>query len=360
MKEVSFQSPLSLAIAEGATTPNPGFAGARVWSSTLSRPVTWDGSKWTAKSTAGGSANSVQYHNSGLIDGATNVAIHGGDLAMATSSSPTTPSAGTIKTIVKPLTSGGSPRLLAKIPNGAEIDLLNRELSSRVGWVLGGASALQNSGIRSPTVLGTAAVVTISSSNKISSQARTRITSGATAESFAGDYFSAATVVTSDGAGIGGFVTDLSFGIEDASLVSGARTFCGLATSTSAPTNVAPSTLTNCIGIGHDEGDTNFKLYYGGSAAQTPIDLGANFPVNVTDWYHLVIASYPGVSGVYEYRVRRWTTTAMYETSGAIGPLTATEIPQALSLLAQQAWRCNNATASGVRLSIGKYTQETW
>ena len=360
MKEVSFQSPLSLAIAEGATTPNPGFAGARVWSSTLSRPVTWDGSKWTAKSTAGGSANSVQYHNSGLIDGATNVAIHGGDLAMATSSSPTTPSAGTVKTIVKPLTSGGSPRLLAKVPDGAEIDLLNRELSSRVGWVLGGASTLQNSGIRAPTVLGTAAAVAISSSKKISSQVRTRITSGATAGSFAGDYFSAATVVTSDGAGMGGFIADFSFGIEDASLVSGARTFCGLATSTSAPTNVAPSTLTNCIGIGHDAGDTNYSLYYGGSAAQTPIDLGANFPVNIADWYQLVIASYPGVSGVYEYRVRRWTTTALYETSGSIGPLTATEIPQALSLLAQQAWRCNNATASDVRLSIGKYAQETW
>jgi hypothetical protein len=159
---------------------------------------------------------------------------------------------------------------------------------------------------------------------------------------------------------MGGFIADFSFGIEDASLVSGARTFCGLATSTSAPTNVAPSTLTNCIGIGHDAGDTNYRLYYGGSAAQTPIDLGANFPVNITDWYQLVIASYPGVSGVYEYRVRRWTTTAMYETSGSIGPLTATEIPQALSLLAQQAWRCNNATASDVRLSIGKYAQETW
>lgn len=48
MKELAFQKPLSLAIAEGATTPDPGQAGVAVWSSTLGKPVFWDGAKWTA------------------------------------------------------------------------------------------------------------------------------------------------------------------------------------------------------------------------------------------------------------------------------------------------------------------------
>lgn len=48
MKELSFQKPLSLAIAEGATTPDPGQAGVTVWSSTLNRLVYWTGSIWTA------------------------------------------------------------------------------------------------------------------------------------------------------------------------------------------------------------------------------------------------------------------------------------------------------------------------
>lgn len=360
MKEVSFQSPLSLAIAEGATTPNPGFAGARVWSSTLSRPVTWDGSKWTAKSTAGGSANSVQYHNSGLIDGATNVAIHGGDLAMATSSSPTSPAAGGIKAVVKPLTSGGRPRLLAKTESGAEIDLFFHEASRKFGSIHGGAGALASNGIRTATALGTASVGLLSTGNKRASAQRTIFTSAGTAGSFCGFYNNFASLVVPDGAGLGGFVADFSFGIEDASLVSGARTFCGLTTSISAPANVSPSTLTNCIGIGHDAGDTTWKLYYGGSAAQTPIDLGANFPVSNTDWLHLLIAASPDVAATYEYRVRRYTSTAMYEASGSIGPLTSAAIPQALSLLAAQAWRCNNATASAVVLPIGKYVQETY
>lgn len=48
MKELSFQKPLSLAIAEGATTPDPGQAGVTVWSTTLSKLVYWTGSIWTA------------------------------------------------------------------------------------------------------------------------------------------------------------------------------------------------------------------------------------------------------------------------------------------------------------------------
>lgn len=48
MQELSFQKPMVLAIAEGATTPNPGQAGVSVWSSTLGKPVYWTGTQWTA------------------------------------------------------------------------------------------------------------------------------------------------------------------------------------------------------------------------------------------------------------------------------------------------------------------------
>ena len=36
-----------VAVAEGATTPNPG-APCWAWSSTLSKPIFWDGSRWTS------------------------------------------------------------------------------------------------------------------------------------------------------------------------------------------------------------------------------------------------------------------------------------------------------------------------
>lgn len=40
------RTPPSLGIAEGATTPNPGRPGAKVWSTTLGREVTWNGTNW--------------------------------------------------------------------------------------------------------------------------------------------------------------------------------------------------------------------------------------------------------------------------------------------------------------------------
>ena len=45
-KQLGYQAPPSLAIAEGATTPNPGIVGVSVWSTTLSRLVTWNGTLW--------------------------------------------------------------------------------------------------------------------------------------------------------------------------------------------------------------------------------------------------------------------------------------------------------------------------
>lgn len=55
MRDLSFRSPPSLAIAEGATTPVPPAAGAVAYSTTLNRLVWWTGSAWQG---AGFSANS--------------------------------------------------------------------------------------------------------------------------------------------------------------------------------------------------------------------------------------------------------------------------------------------------------------
>lgn len=46
-KTLSFKSLPSLAIAEGATTPNPGSPGVLAWSQTLTKPVFWNGTSWT-------------------------------------------------------------------------------------------------------------------------------------------------------------------------------------------------------------------------------------------------------------------------------------------------------------------------
>lgn len=49
-KSLRYDQLLQLAVAEGATTPNPGLTGVVAYSTTLGKPVHWTGSIWTAGS----------------------------------------------------------------------------------------------------------------------------------------------------------------------------------------------------------------------------------------------------------------------------------------------------------------------
>jgi hypothetical protein len=156
------------------------------------------------------------------------------------------------------------------------------------------------------------------------------------------------------GSGLGGFMKVIRFGISDTATRSSARMFMGMSSSTSAPTNVDPSTLTNIIGIGHGASDSNMKLYHSGSTAQTPIDLGSNFPKNTlsTDVYELILFAPPNTLNTVHYRVTRLNTNHVAE-----GTLTATnagvQLPSATILL-NMTWgyRTNNTNSGAVGLDI--------
>lgn len=59
-KSLRFESLPQLAIAEGATSPDPGTPGVLAWSTTLTSLVLWDGSNWSSFS-GGGSSSMRQY-----------------------------------------------------------------------------------------------------------------------------------------------------------------------------------------------------------------------------------------------------------------------------------------------------------
>ncbi len=151
----------------------------------------------------------------------------------------------------------------------------------------------------------------------------------------------------------GGFFKLIRFGISDNLAVATARMFMGISVSTAAATNVEPSTLTNVIGIGHGNGDTTMRIYYGGSTAQTPINLGANFPANTrdTDAYELALFAAPGATNTVTYEVTRLNTGHT-----AVGTLTGTAgvaLPDAATLMSYSwNWRTNNATALAVGFDI--------
>ena len=47
MKQLNFVGLPQIAISEGATSPNPGYAGVQVWSTTLSAMMFWNGTSWS-------------------------------------------------------------------------------------------------------------------------------------------------------------------------------------------------------------------------------------------------------------------------------------------------------------------------
>lgn len=45
-KQLNYKGPPSVAIAAGATTPNPGIVGVEIWSSTAGAKLYWNGNSW--------------------------------------------------------------------------------------------------------------------------------------------------------------------------------------------------------------------------------------------------------------------------------------------------------------------------
>jgi hypothetical protein len=203
------------------------------------------------------------------------------------------------------------------------------------------------------TAVGTATLRNVAATNLFTRMRRLGFVGAATAGSAAAARVAVAQITVGNGSGLGGFHKIIRWGISDAALVSNARTFNGISAATTAPTNVEPSTLTNIIGMGHGAADTTMKIFYGGSVAQPPIDLGANFPANTTntDAYELALFSPPSVDGTVYYEVTRLNTGHV-----AIGTLSGnpgTALPANTTLLTySQIWRFNNTTAAACGLDI--------
>ena len=156
---------------------------------------------------------------------------------------------------------------------------------------------------------------------------------------------------------LGGFTFIITFGISDPSAVATARMFLGMKDLV-VPTNVEPSTLTNCIGIGHGAANTNLFLYYGGSSAQTPIDLGPNFPIThgSVNVYRLALYSAPN-SGDVQFKVTRVNTGDI--ATGTITNTGATVLPTNTTYLNLWGYRTNNATGAAVAIDVMKMYIET-
>jgi hypothetical protein len=205
-----------------------------------------------------------------------------------------------------------------------------------------------------PTVVGTATAANVSTTNVYGRLRRVSFVSAATAAALSSFRVAVNQILLGDGNGYGGFFKIIRFGCGDAASVSGARQFCGINTNSAAPTNVEPSTIINCIGIGHGAADTNLSIFYGGSVAQPAIALGSNFPANTlsTDAYELALFSPSNQFDTVYYEVTR-LNTGNVATGSIVGDGASVILPAPTALMTYSwNYRTNNATALAVTLDI--------
>ncbi len=196
------------------------------------------------------------------------------------------------------------------------------------------------------TVVGTVTALDVSSTDVGTRTPRGNVATSATAGNVAGIRSPNTTWFVGNSANGGGVFFLAAFTLG--TVVSDQRAFFGPRSSTSAPTNVAPTTLTNSMGLGTVDGSPNWHIVFGGSAAQTPIDLGANFPSRGTTNDKIQFALYwpPGDNGGFYYEVNR--NEGAFVASGFV-PNTSpgTTLPASTTAMSpNNSYWTNNATAS--------------
>jgi hypothetical protein len=209
-------------------------------------------------------------------------------------------------------------------------------------------------GIAAPVTAGSATARLPSATNLFTRARRIGYTTSTTAGTLAYLLFGSPTWTIGDGANTGGFHLHMRFGQADGTVQSGSRFFAGISSNTATPTNVEPNTLTQTIGIAKLASTTNYYIVYGGSTAQTAIDLGSSFSAATTsaDMIDLQIYSSPMVANTVYYRVEKIGTTSTVVTGTLTAATAGTQLPGSSTFLVPRIWKTNNATAAVVGFDV--------
>ena len=165
----------------------------------------------------------------------------------------------------------------------------------------------------------------------------------------------------------GGFRYVCDFNISDTSYSAGCQQFYGMAGQTTdlnygTATGILVSTLTNIIGIGSENGDTNLSVFHNdASGTATKIDLGVNFPSNrtvgaiSTTVYSIELYNEPMSTNV-NYKV------VNNETGSIASGIISTNLPltsQGLNFFASRCMSTTSVTSTGQfdLMKFGVYSQ---
>lgn len=331
------------------------------------------GGNITVSASAAGSTGNIQYNSGGALAGSANLnydvannrlQLIGTDPEIqlaAITTEPTVPSAGNIYIYAKNVGGRIQPKYVG--PSGFDTVIQSSLGQNRISWWNApgnNAAGFTLFNFVAPTASGTATARNVATTNVFTRCRRVGYVCTNAAGNYAGHFSAVAQYTVGSGtAGVGGFYYVFRFGFADT--ITTSLKFIGVSSSIVAPVVTAsPATLTNCIGVGCASGDTNLSIYYGGSAAQTPIALGASFPArtNSTDLYELILFAPSNLNNTVHYRVLNITTNV--ESSGTLTAATpGTQLPANTTFLAHRAYVSNNATAGTPAIDFASLYIET-
>lgn len=150
----------------------------------------------------------------------------------------------------------------------------------------------------------------------------------------------------------GGFLCTWLFGFPSP-IPTTPRVFIGLSDNQSQTACALnnPSSLSQIVGVGMDEGDSNLHIFSRGTGTAVKIDLGGNFPYTTNAVYQLVLyapAKYGTAAPIYWYIKR---IDSVFEANGVLDPATD-DMPATFSVLGMHAGVHNGSTAESIGIDI--------
>jgi hypothetical protein len=233
------------------------------------------------------------------------------------------------------------------------------QYAARSAWqATGNATTVVAIGDGALNTVGTATTANVATTNTHTAARRVDyLVTVAAAGAIAGWRVPAAKWFRSNNVNYGGFNFTCRWGPATGVATATTRAFVGLRASTAAPTDVNPSTLVSCMGMGWDAGDANMSMIFNdATGVATKVSLGATFPrptVDRTNFYELKM-NCPANSSLASYSVRNLTTG--FETAGQIPA--GDMVPQNV-LLAPNCYMSTGGATSVVGISLGTMVMES-
>lgn len=304
--------------------------------------------------TPGGSDTQVQFNNAGAFDGA-NVEIENGNLRLPSIATPSTPAADGINLFARKVGGRNMPAFVG--PSGVDSSLQPYLARNKVSlWIASGnATTISVVGGPALTPSGTATAANVALTNLHTMMRRLEyLVTVAATNAIAGWRINAGQFARGNAAKLGGFHLVCRWGPATGVSVATTRAFVGIRASTSAPTDVNPSTLVSMIGMGWDAADTNIQLMHNdASGTATKIDTGIPRPTaDRTSVYEIALFCAPNASNI-SYEVTDLVNDTVF--SG----VASTDLPANNILLTHLAYLSVGGTSSVIGMALMSLYLET-